>query len=262
MDIRQAYADEYGRRWQRVQSTVNRTVVDNDGFGDDGRFNGITPEHKARQFRDWLALLMLTMLPVNDPWQDPYLRGGYVRGITNAHLSLRESSVPVEGEPEDVVGMMSHAAALSLLQQQAGEDLRSIQTVAAQQSADRLQVALASGRPSSELAAIANDRVSKIGRTRSRTLVDSLVVGAAAEATLNRFVDAGVSLVSAFVELEFTTAGDERVCPICRGLENQDNGMGRGVFTIRQARGVIPVHPRCRCAWRPLVLGGRAPFTI
>lgn len=40
--------------------------------------------------------------------------------------------------------------------------------------------------------------------------------------------------------VKFKTAGDEFVCGICEDLEDE-------TYTIDEARGVIPVHPNCRC---------------
>jgi hypothetical protein len=45
---------------------------------------------------------------------------------------------------------------------------------------------------------------------------------------------------------EIVTAGDDDVCEECQDLED-DNP-----YTIAQARGLIPAHPHCRCAWAPL----------
>jgi hypothetical protein len=45
------------------------------------------------------------------------------------------------------------------------------------------------------------------------------------------------------------TAGDDKVCPICEDIEEN------GPYTINEARGLIPAHPRCRCAFIP----ARAP---
>lgn len=46
-------------------------------------------------------------------------------------------------------------------------------------------------------------------------------------------------------EVMFETKGDERVCPICDDMEGE-------TYTILEARGIIPVHPRCRCRWVPV----------
>ena len=48
------------------------------------------------------------------------------------------------------------------------------------------------------------------------------------------------------VEAEFQTAGDDRVCPQCAALNGE-------IYKVEDARGVIPVHPRCRCNWLPVV---------
>jgi len=47
-------------------------------------------------------------------------------------------------------------------------------------------------------------------------------------------------------EVELSTAGDERVCATCEGLEGE-------TYTIDEARGVIPLHPLCRCSWIPVI---------
>lgn len=44
----------------------------------------------------------------------------------------------------------------------------------------------------------------------------------------------------------WATAGDELVCPQCEALEDQ-------IFTLETARGMLPLHPNCRCALYPLV---------
>jgi len=46
--------------------------------------------------------------------------------------------------------------------------------------------------------------------------------------------------------VQFSTSPDERLCPICAGLE----GM---IYTLEQASGVIPQHANCRCQWVPLL---------
>lgn len=43
----------------------------------------------------------------------------------------------------------------------------------------------------------------------------------------------------------WATAGDDYVCPECEALEDQ-------VFTLQTARGMLPLHPNCRCALYPL----------
>ena len=44
-------------------------------------------------------------------------------------------------------------------------------------------------------------------------------------------------------EVNVLTAGDDRVCKICEDIAED------GPYLIDQARGLIPAHPRCRCAF-------------
>lgn len=90
-----------------------------------------------------------------------------------------------------------------------------------------------------ELATAVDAEISK-EKTGLTVLAVTTVVEVFNEALLNRFGQLGFREVTAVVEI--VTAGDRRVCPTCRGLQ--------GVrYTIEQARGIIPVHPRCRCRW-------------
>lgn len=42
-------------------------------------------------------------------------------------------------------------------------------------------------------------------------------------------------------------------CSYCHQMsQEKDNGYGPGIYTIAQARGLIPAHPRCRCRWRAM----------
>ena len=50
------------------------------------------------------------------------------------------------------------------------------------------------------------------------------------------------------VAVEWSTTGDERVCPKCKPL-------GGMVLKIKEAKGMLPRHPNCRCAWIPANVG-------
>jgi hypothetical protein len=59
-------------------------------------------------------------------------------------------------------------------------------------------------------------------------------------------------VVGVTVEAEWSTAGDDRVCGECQGLEGIE-------YTLDQIEGMIPVHPSCRCVALPVVRD-RAPM--
>lgn len=88
-----------------------------------------------------------------------------------------------------------------------------------------------------------------IGKSGARGLVAYATVKAFNDAVLNRYSQAGQTTVGVIEEMQFVTAGDARVCQRCRSLATADNGRGSGVYTIRQAQGLLPVHSSCRCRW-------------
>lgn len=86
---------------------------------------------------------------------------------------------------------------------------------------------------------MAMERAMRIARTE--------VINAHAEASLNAYEQAGLDEVQ--VLAEFVTADDDSVCPKCEKLATTNGG----VYSLADARGMIPVHPNCRCAWVPVV---------
>jgi hypothetical protein len=68
------------------------------------------------------------------------------------------------------------------------------------------------------------------------------IIHAHAEGQLDAFELLKVEGVQ--VLAEWSTAGDEIVCELCSDLEGV-------VMTIKEARGSLPRHPNCRCAWVP-----------
>ena len=81
-------------------------------------------------------------------------------------------------------------------------------------------------------------------RTRALVIARTEVIHAHAEGQLDSLELLGVDKVSA--QVEFSTAGDDRVCSQCADLEGS-------TYTIDEARGIIPIHPNCRCAWIPVI---------
>jgi SPP1 gp7 family putative phage head morphogenesis protein len=96
---------------------------------------------------------------------------------------------------------------------------------------------------------LANEMVRSIGnitRTRAYALARTEIIYAHAEGQLDSFQALGIKEVSA--KAEWSTAGDALVCPQCSPMEGV-------VLTIKEARGLIPLHPNCRCMWIPADVG-------
>jgi hypothetical protein len=61
-------------------------------------------------------------------------------------------------------------------------------------------------------------------------------IHAHAEGQLDAFDRLGIKDLG--IQAEWSTAGDERVCPLCQGYEGK-------IMPISEARGMIPLHPNC-----------------
>jgi SPP1 gp7 family putative phage head morphogenesis protein len=83
-----------------------------------------------------------------------------------------------------------------------------------------------------------------VGVYRGTLMARTEIVRAHAESTLNRFEEFGLRNVVNMAEWQ--TAGDHRVCPLCAQLQGR-------TFTIQEARGMLPLHPNCRCTWLPVL---------
>lgn len=91
---------------------------------------------------------------------------------------------------------------------------------------------------------VADDLVEQIdiSQRRAELIARTEMIRAHAEGQLDAFERLGVEEVG--VSVEWSTAGDLRVCPQCDAMEDTR-------YTITDAHGLIPLHPDCRCAFLP-----------
>jgi SPP1 gp7 family putative phage head morphogenesis protein len=92
--------------------------------------------------------------------------------------------------------------------------------------------------------------IAGLARTRANMIARTETIYAHAEGQLDSFEELNIREVG--VMAEWLTAGDEDVCLECEALEGT-------VMTIEEARGLLPRHPNCRCAWIPANVGERQP---
>jgi SPP1 gp7 family putative phage head morphogenesis protein len=125
-------------------------------------------------------------------------------------------------------------------------DLKGVTDAMGAQMSGIIVEGFAQGKGPLEIARQLNERVDKIGINRARTIARTEVIRAHAEGQLDVLEDMGVEEVG--VAVEWSTAGDDRVCPRCLP-------MGNVVLKLKEARGMIPLHPNCRCAFIPANVG-------
>lgn len=216
---------------------------------------------KVKQFMRWLRKLerdeILEIIEgaevieaAEEAWQNIYIDTAYRKGLRDAYGRLKGKA---EGLGESFLSAAFHrpvhADSVGIIYTRAFSQLNGI-TEAMDQTISRvLARGLMDGKGPREIARMLVSEVDRIGIVRARVLARTETINAYSEASLNLYQEAGVEKI--VPEVEFTTSGgrEDGVCRICLGLAKQNDG----IYTLEQARGMIPVHPNCRCAWVPVV---------
>lgn len=214
-------------------------------------FEFLTDADKLKSFNDWLRaqieaeILSASSDAIPDrPWTATYIESAYKRGQLNAYLSARQA----EGSSEEFLRTsFNQPEALNkvrLLATRAFEELKGVTASMSSQMNEILSRGMIEGKGPAEIAREMSERIGSLTRSRALLIARTEVIHAHAEGQLDAFKKLGVEALG--LKAEWSTAGDDRVCPLCSEKEGQ-------VFTIAEARGMIPLHPNCRCAWIPSV---------
>lgn len=268
--IRRRYEADVRRRFHRLRSDVWQSVAVNDVFGlrDTPRvfqpappraFDFPTDTAKLQAFRRWLQAQIdggILEVAVRDGstgqvvlasgWQDLYVRAAYGKGVTDAQRGMQQAGAFVpEIELQGLLRGPVHAERLALLFTRNFTELAGI-TASMDQALSRvLADGLARGDGPRTIASQMVQEID-ISRDRARLMARTETIRAHAQGTLRELSRLGATTVTPMVE--FRTTGDIRVCTRCLRLEGEQ-------FTIEEAEGIIPVHPRCRCSWLPSGIG-------
>lgn len=259
LTLRKQFEAEAYRRFRWLKGQVLKQIVELDGFGlktNRGRFEFERSAEKVAAFMQWLeqmqraGILGITQgnaiqSSAANAWTSVYIETAYQRGVTQAAQNVKKAGATVEQRwIEAAFNRPIHADRVGLAFIRTFDQLEGITRAVSQQISRTLAEGLAQGKGPLEIARNLNNRIDKIGITRARVLARTEVISAHAEATINAYEEAGIDGLQ--VRAEFSTAGDSRVCPQCAALEGT-------TYTREEARGVIPVHPNCRCTWLPVI---------
>jgi len=230
------------------------------------RFQFLTDEGKLKAFRLWLALQMndIFMLDAAERLPDTfwyeYAVLGYQKGAGRAFEDTQKRAREAFGGKDVLAGFagtreeflrqsFAHPVSIERIKLLAGRVFTELQGISGAMDiilTRTLTDGLTQGLSPWVVARDILKNVDGIDKNRARTMVRSELIRAHAEGQLDTLDRLGVEEVGAMVE--WSTTGDHKVCPRCRPL----NGV---VLKIQEARGMIPRHPNCRCAWTPANVG-------
>lgn len=266
--VRRAFMADLIRRFKMLANDIHILLIEYDVLGarpvGDVLFNVgvskqawkfLTADKKVAAFRRWFAQQVNTRIysvdSDGDPWTSKYAMSAYKRGITNGFIKADKSgykrktglsSITAEQFLRAAFQIPERVSKAKLLATRVFEELNGVTT----QMSVRMGRVLADGilrgdNPRTIARTMAAD-ITGISRKRALVIARTEIIHAQAEGQLDAFEDLGVDEVGA--DVEWSTAGDDRVCPLCEELEGV-------VMSIEDARGLLPRHPNCRCAWIP-----------
>jgi len=234
-------------------------------------------EKKVREFLKWLegqvekGLLTWVELEeigesVYPLWTNKFIREAYERGVSRARSELGRAGYVMPGIAEvsgvGGIGFMMgvrHIERIGLLYSRVYSELHGITTAMEQQIGRVLAQGMLDGdnpmRIARKLVAAINGKgVGDLGLTdtlgrfipakrRAEIMARTEIIRAHHLGSIQEYRNWGVAGVK--IIAEWSTAGDERVCPQCASLEGQR-------FTLDEIEGMIPLHPQCRCVALPV----------
>lgn len=234
--LRARYDAAMQTRLNRVWRDVRRYVRQVDQV-EPAAFAEVLDQSFRRRVLGTLDANGLEIVGQDGAWQRRFLDQAYGRGLRRAGTLGRM----VTGQRAD----LSPNSAIALLRR---DNLYTRNVLAleklgadtARRMGDALTARLGEGLAGEDLVAGLEPTFNR-SRTQGTQLARTETVFAFNEASLDGFQAQGINAL--IPQVEFTTAGDQRVCAECLELSRRDAaGLGPGIFTISAARDIIPVH--------------------
>ncbi|KKN70640.1 hypothetical protein LCGC14_0429130 [marine sediment metagenome] len=226
-----------------------------------------TDPQKVESFRKWIgtqveADILVAQTSLEDAYWTSFVEEAYKKGAGRAFDDVRKPALwsGKEGEffrgtrEEFLRQSFGRPVAIQKVKLLAGRVFTSLEGISSTISTKMTQ-ALAQGLAMGQNPrGIARTMIKEgIGFTKRRgiqsralTIARTETIRAHAEGQLDALESLGVTEVGVMVE--WSTAGDDRVCQLCQPLEST-------VLKIKEARGILPRHPNCRCSFIPANVG-------
>jgi len=258
-------------RYKFLGRRINELLVSQDAFGLIQNIEVLVPEIAARQwefetssqqvdqFEQWIAEDQAILFPSGEILEE-YIVQGYEKGAARAFTETQRAQLevallnPLQRTVTEITRQSFLAGAftapetvekLKILVGRTFTDIQGVNSVLAVRLKKHLADGLVQG---DNPRTIARRMASDIGKSikHAERIARTEVIRAHAEGQLDMLERMGVEEVG--VAVEWTTAGDHRVCQLCGALEGV-------VLKVSESHGLIPRHPNCRCAFRPANVG-------
>lgn len=263
--LRGKFERELTRRFNKLQRAIKKILVDEDRFGllnkrrptvNAREWADLTDAQKMERFTEFLEQETgFHIVAEDDRFWEQYVQDGYEKGAGRAFTDVNKRKFAtgdqafMAGRKSQFVGTMLGAPEsvdkIKFLASRTLSDLTGVTDVMRTQIKRHLMDGLVQGQNPNVIARSLRDQMG-INLKRAKTIARTEVIRAHAEGQLDAMEQMGIEQVGVMVE--WSTAGDTRVCPLCSDV----NGI---VLRIKEAHNLIPRHPNCRCAFVPANVG-------
>ena len=263
--LRQAFIRAMNKRLLKLKQDVLKWILEEDELGllpveirqvgNRRTYAFATTTEKVSVFRRWFTNKVKQGVLETDgvpAWTDEYVHSAYRKGLVHSYLESRrrflaaidprfidlardEFLKEAFAAPETVKKIQS-------IYTRTFETLKDYTHDMAVKTSSTLAEGLANGLHPSQIARELTSKMDNLSRSRALTIARTEIIHSHAEGQLDGYEKLGVKEVGA--DVEWSTSGDSRVCEECATMEGV-------VMKIEEARGKIPLHPNCRCAWIP-----------
>ena len=242
-----------------------------------GAFSWLRDPAKVESFMRWLrqqvdrGVLSISVFQqvgsaIEGAWTNMYVLDAYKRGVIRARYELKKAGFDVPSL-EDLGGIEIlltsgpfHMDRVGLLYTRVYSDLRGISDAMDTQISRILTQGMIEGDSPALLArkliaSIDGTGMGTLGltdtlgrfipaQTRAIMLARTEIIRAFHLAAIQEYRNWGLEDV--YVQAEWVTAGDDRVCERCASLQGK-------IFTLDEIEPLIPLHPYCRCIALPYI---------
>lgn len=272
--LRRRWLADLARRIAKLKAAIRQLVVADDAFGldkppgpslsavltnADQRWRFQTDAAKILSFQQWLQgevnAGLLQTDAAGQPWTTPYVVSAYKQGAVRAYTDANAAALAPSPDfyagsraqfLDDAFNTPEAVSKLQLIATRPYEQLKGVSAEVSAKLSSGLASGLAHGQGPHEIAREMLGDIDGLDRRRARAIARTEIIHAHAEGQLDGFEALGIEEVG--VMAEWATAGDDHVCPMCAALEG-------AIFSVDEARGLIPRHPNCRCTWLPADVG-------
>lgn len=252
LPLQRKFASELDRRWAQLGKMIPAAVARYSEATQSIAHSALTGENPVKGFQGWFdEALRAVVFGVNGSWTLNFVRQATNHGALYARKSAAGVSSP--SAPADRT---------LILQAFAITELQGIMEAVSQQAVRVFAQGQLADTPATTIINTIRTVIGKTGKERGHLLVGFIAVRAFNAAAIDGFRAIGITSVGIDPErlprirvtdanedlrglVNVLTAGDDDVCPICQDLADA------GPYSLDEAEGLLPAHPRCRCAVTP-----------